>query len=382
MSHPKIKLTLRVRPPEPESESESEPHSSSESGDESTDSNSEVGAEIPHYSSDISDESGSEAGSSMDLDDTDRVSSEDLPGYPYTPCIPTPNYSTPLTSVPSSATPCGPLSPYLKSNLCSSHFIKSTLTSFRPPWSSNPPDDRATSLPYSAPSSPDSEDEDEDYHNSMVGMRRDSRSLPLKEEDDDERSAPMFEPIVPKYVPGGVHYAKQPSSVTSDSDWSSSKQEVNSETVSTPLETLPGFLSLVEPMSSQISIKEEEPASAILPPSDIWISVKIEEEVDHNDSRSSLASPVCMDDVEVLGPESVRIREWDAAWNAAGHVMDLDEVPLSPPSSEHQNDSPPMSFLTSPISRASMPLNHEYISIDKTVIDGIFSPSTSESNPV
>jgi len=175
----------------------------------------------------------------------------------------------------------------------------------------------------------------------------------MKEEEDSGAEGPMFAPVEPRYVPGGVHFAKPPRSDASEGSNVHIFKQEDSESVSTPLETLPGFL---EP-----SIIKDEPTSAILPP-DAWNDVHIK--LEELSPFGTAASPVVVDDVEVLGPETVRIREWDAAWGSSQDEMDmdiLDIVPPSPPPSEHPCDSPVcMSSFDQP------PLSIDLITIDST----------------
>ncbi|KIJ44127.1 hypothetical protein M422DRAFT_252622 [Sphaerobolus stellatus SS14] len=356
---PRVKLTLRLRPPEPVPSSDSE-----SSSDESRESDSEDD-HMRQYSDSSSEASDSscETDSSMDLDETDGVSSEDIAGYPYTPDIPTPSYPTPLTSP---AVCHGRLSPYLKSNLCPSHFINSTFSTFRTAWSNVPEgSSRAASLPFSAPSPPDSEDEDDDYHNSMVGMRRDS--VVPKEEEIDSNAEPIFALVEPKYVPGGVHYVNPPRSEASDShDAPLPKEEETEDSVSTPLETLPGF-SYIDATSTAI---KDEPTSAVLP-SDAWndVHVKAEQPTYQHTGDGTLSSPVCVDDVEVLGPETVRCREWDAAWAGQSQCDDIDmeaDLPSAPPPSEHCESpiSPSTPRSTTPLDEPALRIPIELVTID------------------
>lgn len=228
---------------------------------------------------------------------------------------------SPIPSPPPSSVPCNdPYSFYFTQNLCPTRLIKSTLTSFL----SNPSrDSRAESISPSqsaASPPPDSEDEDDDFHNSMVGLRRDSVPIPQNHLEDDSEM-PKFEPISPKFVPGSVHLTRK----TPDLELTFDPKQVSSspfDSTSTPLETLPGFVLDPESIASHVTIKEEEPTITLPLSADLYFS-SVESKIDcfQKDpptGSGSIDDPIQVDiayDVEVLGPETVRSREWDMAWN-------------------------------------------------------------------
>ncbi|KAF8507253.1 hypothetical protein JB92DRAFT_3122023 [Gautieria morchelliformis] len=287
---------------------------------------------------------------SQPADSHSASASHQLPPYPIlSPSIPSPSCSTPTTALASPSAPSDPFAPY-----------RTALASFRTALSNPPPDhrDRSTSLPFSAASPPpDSEDEDEDYHNSMVGLRR--GSVPLKEEHPRPLDPIIFTaaPSTPCALP--------------------LKHEHHPDVLSTPLEVLPGYLSC-SPQSDYVSVKDE-PISAVLPPDSphyVWhhLTVKPEPVWEdehphlHSDGTGTREDPVHIDtamhDVEVLGPESVISREWDAAWSSATDSdMDVDTCvpprPCTPDVFPHRaRASPAETLITASTSISSPPSNN------------------------
>lgn len=399
----RVKLTVTRRDSRPFS-----PTSSCSSQSDLTDVESLSGMDATSYTDRASpshndlhteDSSTSDLESSSQIDDSPSVSSQELPPYPIlSPSIPSPSCTTPSTSLASPSGPCAdPFAPY-RTTLSSAHFLKSSFASFRTALSNPPPDHRArsSSLPFSAASPPpDSEDEDEDYHNSMIGLRRGSVPLPLKKEEEEEDSAiQKVESVVPRFVPGSVHVLAKAWDVPRLPPL---KQEQSDENVSTPLEVLPGFVSFTpesDPVTHNAPVKDE-PMSAVLPPdrSDYqWDNVAVKPEpmngleetvlgpeygLRRHDADGTRENRVfidtVVDDIEVLGPESVISREWDAAWSsgvvddAADNAMDVDTdlvrpcTPLSGPAvfarreDEDLRASPSETLATAPTSISSPP---------------------------
>jgi hypothetical protein len=274
----RVKLTVKPREPTPSS---SEPPSSTD------DELSDVESLFPVPDHPLPD-------AASDFSQSGSSSSHQLPPYPIlSPSIPSPSCSTPTTVLASPSALSDPLAPYR-----SALSIKYSFTSFRTALSNPPPDHRArsSSLPFSAASPPpDSEDEDEDYHNSMVGLRR--GSVPLKEEQQEP-----LDPIIFTSTPCTIPWGLPPL-----------KQEHPHEGLSTPLEVLPGYLSY-SPQSDHVPVKDE-PMSAVLPPDAVpyaWHHDTVkpepvwEDEQPHlqSDAAGTKEDPVHIEvhDVEVLGP--------------------------------------------------------------------------------
>ena len=205
----------------------------------------------------------------------------------------------------------------------------------------------------------------------MVGLRRGSVPPPALKKEEQEEDDPIhrkLEPVIPKYVPGSVHVATRAWSLAR---LAPIKQEHSDDDVSTPLEVLPGFVYFA-PESDHAPVKDE-PTSAVLPPDDHF-ATKPEPEheavFDPPDERrrhgGTRDAPVhIVDDVEVLGPESVISREWDAAWTS--DAMDVDAAvarsctPLLDPDVFERRDeadtcaSPSETLATAPTSISSPP---------------------------
>ena len=351
----RLRLTLKVAEPPPSSPSDAKSQTGSFDSDLSD--LSDLDPESDHDGRSYTDPVPSmsvdgsptdEASSASDLDANTQVQavptfSPDLPPYPIlSASIPSPSCTTPATSLASpSITFSDPFSLHGNSPLCSSHSINVPFSSFRMALSNPPRDHRARSrsLPFSAASPPpDSEDEDEDYHNSMVGLRRGSAPLSLKKEEDGELM--KSEPVTPRYIHGAAHFTMK--------DWESEvlatlRQAHTTDDVSAPLELLPGFISFSpepEPVDLPVRLPvKDEPTSAVLPPAEPRVlqrsgmCLKPEHASDDEQTvldpdeapfqlacggKGTREDPVRIDtvvgDVEILGPESVRSREWDAAW--------------------------------------------------------------------